>query len=123
MIDFSHRQFRGGDGDLLIGAGGAVICAEGEINEQHVKTEEAEYRPNANGHGDDARDKSQTPRQSMKMRKPFGLSERCGVIIAEKIFGSTETCAPLLLSSLIVPIIRRPHHPDNSKITASPSHE
>src|SRR5215471_6863808 len=59
MIDFSHRQFGGGDGDLLIGAGGAVIGAEGEINEQHVKTEEAEYLPSANGHGDDARDKAQ----------------------------------------------------------------
>jgi len=33
MIDFPHRQFRSGDGDLLIGARGAIIGTEGEIDE------------------------------------------------------------------------------------------
>src|SRR5690349_15027857 len=59
MIDFPHRQFRGGDGELLICAGGSVIGSEGEIDEQHVKSEKAEYRPSANGHGDDAGDEAQ----------------------------------------------------------------
>src|SRR5262249_46885055 len=66
MIDFSHRQFGGGDGDLLIGAGGAVIGTEGEINEQHVQSEEAEYRPSAERHEDDAGDKAQTSQAEHK---------------------------------------------------------
>jgi hypothetical protein len=32
--------------------------------------------------------------QSMKMTKPVDDSERCGVMIAEKIFGSTSVALP-----------------------------
>src|SRR6516164_10919674 len=66
MIDFSHRQFRGRDGDLLVGARGAVIGAESEINEEHVQSEEAEYRPSAERHEDDAGDKAQTSQAEHK---------------------------------------------------------
>src|SRR5262249_50368751 len=43
----------------------------------------------------------------MKIRKPVGPSDRCGVSNAEKIFGSRGACAPLLLSPFIMPIIRK----------------
>src|SRR5262249_35710606 len=43
----------------------------------------------------------------MKIRKPVGPSDRCGVSNAEKIFGSRGACAPLLLSPFIIPIIRK----------------
>src|SRR4029077_18848075 len=66
MIDFSYRQFRGLDGDLLIGARGAVIGAEGEIDQQHVKSEEAEDRPSAQRHEDDAGDKAQASQAEHK---------------------------------------------------------
>jgi len=38
----------------------------------------------------------------MKIRKPVGPSDRCGVSNAEKIFGSRGACAPLLLSPFII---------------------
>jgi len=45
----------------------------------------------------------------MKIRKPLGPSERCGVIIAEKIFASTAGPSPLLLSQSMPAIIQNFH--------------
>src|SRR5690348_17668892 len=50
--------------------------------------------------------KLNAPRQHMKTRKPVGPSERCGVMTAEKIFGSSGRSALQLLSPFIRPIIR-----------------
>ena len=53
----------------------------------------------------------------MKIRKPLGPSERCGVIIAEKIFASTAGPSPLLLSQSMPAIIQNFHaeKPDPAK--------
>ena len=47
------------------------------------------------------------PRQSIKMRKPVGPSERCGVSTAEKILGSAEVSLgrPAALLSLLMRLI------------------
>src|ERR1700736_4296659 len=59
MTDLAHCQFRGGDGDLFVSARGAVISAEGKIDEQHVEPEEAAYRPGAERNKDGAGDEAQ----------------------------------------------------------------
>ncbi len=87
---------------LLIGARGAVIGAERPVDQQHVEPEEAEHRPGAHQQEHHAGGEAHAADTSMKIRKPVGPSERCGVSTAENIAGSAGAPGCRSLLSLVV---------------------
>ena len=105
MADLAQRELGRGDGDLLIGARrcgnwrGTPNRPAGRRarRSRTPATRRSSRRPRR-------RQNLSPPMQSMKIRKPRGPSERCGVMTAEKIFGSL-TAASRLLSLFMALII------------------
>src|SRR5262245_24486967 len=74
------RQHKLGRVELqgLVAASGAVVEPEGDIDQEHVETEEAEHRPGAHGEKDHAGEETDRPERQHQGEKPLGTQRAVG---------------------------------------------
>src|ERR1044071_8937392 len=91
MADLAHPQLDRRHGHDLIGDGGAIIDAEGPVEQQRVEAEETEYRPGAHHqekharHETDAGDRAHQNRKTelaeRAVRRDHRLEDRLDLIV------------------------------------------
>ena len=85
MADAADQELDRGQHDLLEGAAGAEVDAEGDVEGEEIEAEEARDRPEAEHQEGDARRRPwRGSRASSRCGSRCGSSERCGRITAAK---------------------------------------